>query len=125
MTDTTTYPSANDIIASIKVRLGELDLEIQDAKKNLKEPRNFSKSCYQEGVLLRYWKTLTKEKETLEKIMRGEYGRKEFEDADAWHKLAEEDIKYMKGEIEDEDEMHLDKLKLTPEIVDKILENAK
>jgi hypothetical protein len=74
MTDKTTYPSANDIIVSIKVRLGELDLEIHDAKESSKKAHkvdNFSLASYW-GV---YYEKALKEKETLEKIMRGEYGR--------------------------------------------------
>lgn len=62
----------DDIIVSIKVRLGELDLEIHGAKKKLSTYSSRSGwGGYYEGVL----ETLTKEKETLEKIMRGEYGR--------------------------------------------------
>lgn len=62
---------ADNIIVSIKVRLGELDLEIHDARNNLHKAYQFSEFSYN------VWRrdALIKEQETLEKIMRGEYGR--------------------------------------------------
>lgn len=60
--------ATDDIIISIKLRLGELDLEIHDAKSLSSLPNIRD---YWEGVL----DSLIEEKEALEKIMRGEYGR--------------------------------------------------
>lgn len=65
----------NDIIVSIKLRLAELDLDIQDAKNRVIEATKVSVNCYGAGYELALFEGLVKEKRTLEKIMRGEYGR--------------------------------------------------
>lgn len=63
----------DSIIVSIKVRLGELDLDIHDAQKRLQTiGDDYLDIGYEKGILDR----LIQEKETLEQIMRGEYGRK-------------------------------------------------
>lgn len=65
----------DDIIVSIKLRLAELDLDIHDAKERVISASKTSPSCYAAGYELGTLEALRTEKETLEKIMRGEYGK--------------------------------------------------
>lgn len=63
------------IIVSIKLRLGELDLEISDAFKALKDARrNGGQNCYGAGYEAGVLETLQSEEQTLRKIMGGYYG---------------------------------------------------
>lgn len=63
--------TSDDIIVSIKARLGELDLEIRDAKKRLS---NYSIRLGWDGYWAGELEAFETEKETLQKIMRGKYG---------------------------------------------------